>query len=164
VRSAHPQTIVGSAFGSGRVAPEQPLVGAGSNQKSLEECHDWKAGWPAFGVASHALGIHGQYLFVDAEQQLVVAKVSSKGGAARSCAHNLDATGCIGVRARPGGLALAPNGHEPRLPMPRQPRRAVVMAHLHEAYRDDVIAPSIEIEEAAIALVGKALLVISSGV
>jgi hypothetical protein len=26
----------------------------------------------------HALGIHGQYLFVDAEQQLVVAKVSSE--------------------------------------------------------------------------------------
>ena len=36
------------------------------------------------------------------------------------------------------------------------------MAHLHEAGRGDVIAPSIEIEEAAIALVGKALLVISS--
>ena len=61
-------------------------------------------------------------------------------------------------------LAFAPNGCEPRLPMPRQPRRAVVMAHLHEARRDDVIAPSIEIEEAAIALVGKVLLVISSGV
>ena len=61
------------------MAPEQPLVGAGSNQKRLEECHDWKAGWPAFGVASHALGIHGQYLFVDAEQQLAVAKVSSEG-------------------------------------------------------------------------------------
>jgi hypothetical protein len=30
------------------------------------------------------------------------------------------------VRRAPGGLAFAPNGREPRLLLPRQPRRAVV--------------------------------------
>src|SRR5215471_9578361 len=63
---------------------------------------------------------------------------------------------------RRGWLAFAPNGREPRLPMPRQSRGAVVMAHLHEAGQGDVIAPSVEIEEAGIAVVAQALLVIPS--
>lgn len=63
---------------------------------------------------------------------------------------------------RRGWLAFAPNGCEPRLPVPRQSRRAVVMAHLHEAGQGDVIAPSVEIEEAGIAVVAQALLVIPS--
>ena len=68
----------------------------------------------------------------------------------------------IGGTARPGGLGFAPNGREPRLLMPRQSWRAVVMPHLLEAGRGDVIAPSIQIEEASVAIVGKALLVIPS--
>jgi hypothetical protein len=46
--------------------------------------------------------------------------------------------------------------------MPRQSRRAIIMAHLHEAGRGDVITPSVEIEEAGIAVVAQALLVIPS--
>jgi len=65
----------------------------------------------------------------------------------------------IGVRR----LGFAPNGREPRLLVPRQSWRAVVMPHLLEAGRGDVIAPSIQIEEASVAIVGKALLVIPSG-
>jgi hypothetical protein len=64
--------------------------------------------------------------------------------------------------ARPGGLGFAPNGREPRLLMSRQSRRAVVTAYLLEAGRRDVIAPSIEIEEAGVAIVAQALLVVSS--
>src|SRR5215472_5677209 len=45
--------------------------------------------------------------------------------------------------------------------MPRPPRRAVVMAHLHEAGRSDVIAPGVEIKEAGIAIVAQPLLVVS---
>ena len=63
---------------------------------------------------------------------------------------------------RRGWLAFAPNGREPRLPMLRQSRRAVVMAHLHEAGQGDVTALSVEIEEAGIAVVAQALLVIPS--
>ena len=44
--------------------------------------------------------------------------------------------------------------------MPRQSWRAVVMANLLEAGRGDVIAPSVEIEEAGVAIVAQALLVI----
>ena len=76
--------------------------------------------------------------------------------------HNFEMTGRIGGTARPGGLGFAPNGREPRLLMPRQSWRAVVMLHLLEAGRGDVIAPSIQIEEASVAIVGKALLVIPS--
>ena len=47
--------------------------------------------------------------------------------------------------------------------MPRQSWRAVVMLHLLEAGRGDVIAPSIQIEEASVAIVGKALLVFPLG-
>ena len=64
--------------------------------------------------------------------------------------------------ACPGWLGFAPNGREPRLLMPRQSRRAVVMAHFLEAGRGDVIAPSPEIEEAGVAIVAQALLVIPS--
>ena len=46
--------------------------------------------------------------------------------------------------------------------MSRQSRRAVVMADIHEAGRGNVIAPSVEIEEAGIAIVAQALLVIPS--
>ena len=64
--------------------------------------------------------------------------------------------------AFPGWLGFAPNGREPRLLMPRQSRRALVMAHFLEAGRGDVIAPSPEIEEAGVAIVAQALLVIPS--
>jgi hypothetical protein len=64
--------------------------------------------------------------------------------------------------ACPGWLGFAPNGHEPRLLMPRLSRRAVVMADFLEAARGDVIAPSPEIEEAGVAIVAQALLVIPS--
>jgi hypothetical protein len=37
------------------------------------------------------------------------------------------------------------------------------MAHLHEAGRSDVIAPGVEIEEAGIAIVAQALLVVPLG-
>jgi hypothetical protein len=84
------------------------------------------------------------------------------GAAARRYAHSLDIAGRIGGTAHPGGLALAPNGREPRLLMARQPRRAVVMAHLHEAGRGHVIAPGVEVEETGIAIVAQALLVIPS--
>jgi hypothetical protein len=57
-------------------------------------------------------------------------------------------------------LAFAPNAREPRLLVPRLSRRAVVMTDLHEAGRGDVIAPSVEIEEARIAVVAQTLLVI----
>src|SRR6202035_4009507 len=76
--------------------------------------------------------------------------------------HNFEIAGRIGGRAAPGGLGFAPNGREPRLLMPRQSWRAVVMPHLLEAGRGDIIAPSIQIEEASVAIVGKALLVIPS--
>jgi hypothetical protein len=103
---------------------------------------------------------NGQYLFVDVEK-LVVAKVVP-GAVARRCTDNRDIAGRIGGTARPGWLAFAPNGRQPRLLMPRQSRRAVVMAHFHEAGRGDVIAPSLEIEEAGIAVVAQALRVIPS--
>ena len=81
------------------------------------------------GPLRFRLGIHGQYLLVDPERQPVVAKASFQ-AAARRCAHNRDIAGRIGDTARPGWLAFAPNRREPRLLMPRQSRRAVVMAHL----------------------------------
>src|SRR6516164_415707 len=65
-------------------------------------------------------------------------------------AHSLDIAVRIGGTARPGGLALAPNGRGPGVLMLRPPRRARVMAHLHEAGRSYVIAPGVEIEEASI--------------
>jgi hypothetical protein len=50
--------------------------------------------------------------------------------AAQRCAYNLDIARGIGCTACPSELAFAPDGREPRLLMPRQSRRAVVMAHL----------------------------------
>ena len=114
------------------------------------------------GPLLFGLGIHGQYLFVDAEWQLVVAKVSSQELPLDAARITSTLRAVRRGTARPGGLALAPNGRKPRLPMPRQSRRAVVMAHLHEAGRGDVIAPSVEIEEAGITIVAQALLVIPS--
>ena len=115
---------------------------------------------PGTARIATGFGVHGQYLFVDAER-LVVANVSSQ-ELPLDAAHDRDIAGRIGGTARPGWLAFAPNGREPRLLMPRQSRRAIVMAHLHEAGRGDVIAPSVEIEEAGIAVVAQALLVIPS--
>jgi hypothetical protein len=46
-------------------------------------------------------------------------------------------------------LAFAPNGHEPRLLVAREPRWAEVTLHLEEPGSGDVIAPGVEIEEAA---------------
>ena len=77
-------------------------------------------------------------------------------------AQNFDIAGRIGGTVRSGGLGFAPNGREPRLLMPRQSWRAVVMAQLREAGRRDVVTPSVEIEEAGVAIVAQALLVISS--
>jgi hypothetical protein len=60
------------------------------------------------------------------------------------------------------GLAFAPSGREPRPLVARKSRRAVVVPHLEEPGSSNVFAPSFEIEEAAIAAVAKALLVVSS--
>ncbi len=51
------------------------------------------------------------------------------------------------------GLAYAPNGREPRLLVAREPRWAEVTLHLEEPGSGDVIAPGVEIEEAAIAAI-----------
>src|SRR5271169_4314293 len=67
---------------------------------------------------------------------------------------------CIVGTAPPGGLAFAPDGREPPLLVARQSRRAVVMPHLEEPGRGDVIAPCVVIEEAAIAVTAQALLVV----
>src|SRR6516162_4389518 len=80
--------------------------------------------------------------------------------AAGRSAHSLDIAGRIGGTVRPGGLALAPNGREPGLLMPRPPRRAVVVVHLHEPGRGDVIAPRVKIEETGIATIAQAFLVV----
>src|SRR5271163_4672325 len=80
------------------------------------------------------------------------------GAAARRCAHHLDIAGRIG--GFPNRLAFAPNGRKPRLLVPRQSRRAVVMAHLRKPGRGYVIAPTVEIEETDIAIVAEALLVV----
>jgi hypothetical protein len=61
-------------------------------------------------------------------------------------------------------LAFAPYGREPRLLVARKSRRAVVVSHLVEPGSSNVIAPGVEIEEAAIAAIAKAFLVVSSGV
>ncbi len=50
------------------------------------------------------------------------------------------------------GLAFAPNGREPRLLVAREPRRAEVTLDLEKSGSADVIAPGVEIEEAAIAV------------
>ena len=46
-------------------------------------------------------------------------------------------------------VAFAPNGHEPRLLVARETRWAEVTLHLEEPSSGDVIAPGVEIEEAA---------------
>src|SRR5205823_5664639 len=61
-------------------------------------------------------------------------------------------------------LAFAPCGREPRLLVARKSRRAVVVSHLEEPGSSKVIAPGVEFEEAAIAAIAKALLVVSSWV
>ena len=61
-------------------------------------------------------------------------------------------------------LAFAPYGREPRLLAARKSRRAVVVSHLVEPGSSNVIAPGVEIEEAAIAAIAKAFLVVSSWV
>ena len=50
------------------------------------------------------------------------------------------------------GLAFVPNGREPRLLMARKPRRAEVTLHLEKTCGGDVMAPGVEVEEAAIAV------------
>jgi CubicO group peptidase (beta-lactamase class C family) len=64
------------------------------------------------GPLLFGLGIHGQYLFVDAERQLVIAKVSSE-DPPLDAALIASTLRRIGSTAHPGGLALAPNGREP---------------------------------------------------
>ena len=61
-------------------------------------------------------------------------------------------------------LADTPNGREPRLLVAREPRRAEVTLHLEESGIGEVIAPGVEIEEAAIAVTAKTFLVVSSRV
>ncbi len=51
------------------------------------------------------------------------------------------------------GPAFAPNGHEPRLLVAREPRWAEVTLHLEEPGSGDVIAPGVEIEETAVAVI-----------
>jgi hypothetical protein len=54
--------------------------------------------------------------------------------------------------SEPIPLAFAPYGREPRLLVARESRRAVVMPHLEQPGSGNVIAPGVEIEEAAIAV------------
>src|SRR5262245_51071888 len=61
-------------------------------------------------------------------------------------------------------LAFAPYGRQPRLLVARKSRRAVVVSHLEEPGSFNVIAPGVEIEEATIAAIAKAFLVVSSWV
>jgi hypothetical protein len=61
-------------------------------------------------------------------------------------------------------LAFAPYGREPRLLVARNSRRAVVVSHLEEPGSSNVIAPGVEIEQAAIAAIAKAFLVVTSWV
>jgi len=53
---------------------------------------------------------------------------------------------------------------EPRLLVARKSRRAVVVSHLEESGSSNVIAPGGEIEEAAIAAIAEAFLVVPSWV
>src|SRR6266511_6083285 len=53
---------------------------------------------------------------------------------------------------QPVGLAFAPYGREPRLLVARESLWTVVMPHLNESGSANVIAPGVEIEEAAIAV------------
>jgi hypothetical protein len=66
--------------------------------------------------------------------------------------------------ARSWKVAFAPYGREPRLLLARKSRRAVVVSHLAEPGSSNVIAPGVEIEEAAVAAIAKAFLVVSSWV
>ena len=66
--------------------------------------------------------------------------------------------------SEPTPSALAPYGCEPRLPVARESRRAIVMPHLDEPGSAHVVAPDVEIEEAAIAVTAPAFLIVSSWV
>src|SRR5580704_2467495 len=59
-------------------------------------------------------------------------------------------------------LCFAPHGREPRLPLSRQARRAVVMVQLVETGRCHVVAPGVEVEEAGVATVAPALFVVAA--
>src|SRR5215469_10816593 len=61
-------------------------------------------------------------------------------------------------------LAFAPYGCEPRLLVARTSRWAIVVSHLEEPGSSNEIAPGVEIEEAAIAAIAKAFLVVPSWV
>jgi len=103
---------------------------------------------------------YADLLFVDAERRLVIAKVSSDDLPLDAALTVSTLRAVLAVRARPGGLALAPNGREPGLLMSRPPRRAVVIVHLYEPGRGDVIAPGVKIEETGIATIAQAFLVV----
>jgi hypothetical protein len=61
-------------------------------------------------------------------------------------------------------LAFAPYGCKPRLLVARKSRWAIVVSHLEEPGSSNEIAPGVEIEEAAIAAIAKAFLVVPSWV
>ena len=61
-------------------------------------------------------------------------------------------------------LAFAPYGCEPRLLVARKSRWAIVVSHLEEPGSSNEIAPGVEIEEAVIAAIAKAFLVVPSWV
>jgi hypothetical protein len=63
-----------------------------------------------------------------------------------------------------GSSAFAPNGREPWLLVKRESRRTVVVPQLNEPGSGYVVAPGVEVEEAAIAVASEALLVIPSRV
>jgi hypothetical protein len=68
-----------------------------------------------------------------------------------------------GFRPR-GRLAFAPYGCEPRLLVAWTSRWAIVVSYLEEPGSSNEIAPGVEIEEAAIAAIAKAFLVVPSWV
>lgn len=61
----------------------------------------------------------------------------------------------------PRCLGSAPNGHQPRLPVPRQSRRAEIVPKLDEPRGPQLGPPNVQIEEAAEAAAAQTLLVVA---
>jgi len=105
-----------------------------------------------FGLPPRPFGIRGA---VVVRHDVVLALTGADVGS--------DAAIEIGLRVSLD-LAFAPYGCEPRLVVARESLWAIVMSDLNESCSANVIAPSVEIEEAAIAITAKPFLVVSSRV
>lgn len=65
-------------------------------------------------------------------------------------------------KASSRNLIFSPYGREPGLLVARQSCRTVIFLHLNEACAGDILTPGGEIEEAAIAAVAHAFLIVSA--